>query len=531
VIPLLRRYRSDEGAVAVIVAVSLVMLMTFAALAVDLGLWITAKRQLQSAADAAALAGCRELADGSDNTVIWATVEDYARRNFSVPVALVDSTIVAPDAGGLSDIGSDYVKVTVRTVMPSIFARVIGHNEGRVSAQSVARIGYLAGGRGPVPWGLSVLRVGEMSATMGGQTATMWDAGDGQWTGGFSQGLSGPITLRATNDAGYTEEFPGVVAVGTLPAGDRVVAVDLEKTTFTSGVDSTCQIEVSLATTLAAGGKVTVSAGGAAKEIFLDANTGRYAGTLSLPSTDDPYISVPVEVTVKEGNDTQTVTSRVLVRRANYILRDVEVQPAFAGPGDSVTITVKTLEFEIGVQYQLKVEGGTGTTGNFLALDFASASLEHALCGYPNTPVSPGGHGGADYSDYIVGDPNLIVHLQDLVDTKPGDMVGPTRQGLGDRLAGVTMQTFAQWQAAGEPDTKQVLVVPITEKIEDLSGKSQLKIINFATFFLEQAPHGSQEAVLGRFVEYTEPGWVVVPNPPGPLAIKAVHLVSDHLDF
>jgi hypothetical protein len=81
------------------------------------------------------------------------------------------------------------------------------------------------------------------------------------------------------------------------------------------------------------------------------------------------------------------------------------------------------------------------------------------------------------------------------------------------------------------PDIPQVLVVPITEKVEDISGKSRLKIISFATFFLEEPPRASQDSVVGYFVEYTAPGWVVVNRPPGPLAIQAVHLVSDHLDF
>lgn len=521
----------DEGAVAVIVAIMLVLLFGFAALAVDLGLWMTAKRQLQSAADSAALAGCRELADGADDGQIWSVVTDFAGRNFTVPVDLVDSSVDGPSPGGPSDIGDNYVKVTVRTTSPSFFARVLGHNDGRIAAQSVASVGYLAGGRGPVPWGLTVLHVDEISATMGGYTTQLWDAGDDRWAGGFPAGLSGPVTVRATNENGYEEEFPGVVQVGSLPASGRIAAVDLEKTTFTSGVDSTCWIEVTLVSALADGGKVTASSGGAERELTLDSATGRYTGSVNIPATSDPFITVPVTVAVKEGKNTQSATCRVLVRRANYILRQVEVEPAFAGPGDAVNISIRTLEFEYGVQYQLKVEGGAGTTGNLLALDFASSSLEHSQCGYPETPVESGGHGGSQYSDYIVGDPDLILHLNDLVDTKTGNMVGPTNQGIADRLAGVPMQSFGQWEAAGMPDTKQVLLVPITEKLEDLTGKSQLKIISFATFFLEEAPQGSQDAVVGRFVEYTSPGWVVVPNPPGSLAVKAVHLVSDHLDF
>lgn len=528
---MLHRSKGEDGAVAVIVAICLVLLVSFAAIAVDMGLWLTARRQLQSAADSAALAGCRELAHGGSDAAVWSTVVDYAGRNFTVPVRLADSVVVDPTPGGLSDIGSDYVKVTVRTVSPSFFARVMGHDEGRVAAQSVARIGYLAGGRGPVPWGLSVLHVGTMTASMGGQTVELWDSGSGTWRGAFSAGGSGPVTVRATNSVGYTEEFPSVVAVGTLPAGGRIAAVNLERTTFTSGVNSTCRVEVTLASALAQGGKVEASTGGAAVALVLDSATGRYVGTVDIPGTSDAFVAQPVTVIVKEGKDTQTAQAKVLVRRANFILQDVEVEPAFAGPSDAVSVRVKTLEFDYGTQYQLKVEGGTGTTGNFLALDFAQTSLEHSLCGFPDTPVSPGGHGASDYEDYIVGDPNLIVHLNDLVDTKTGDMTGPTRTGLSDRLAGVSLLTFAQWEAAGEPETKQLLLVPITEKIEDQTGKSQLKIISFATFFIEEAPHSSKDPVVGRFVEYTAPGWVVTNNPPGALSIKAVHLVADHLDF
>lgn len=530
---MLRIFRKDDGVVAIIVALTLVLLFTFAALAVDLGLWFTARRQLQSAADAAALAGCRQLAQGASNAAIWQTVTDYATRNFTVPVASADTTVMPLSAGGLSDIGSDYVKVTVRTMAPSFFARVFGQNEGEVAAQAVARIGYLAGGRGPVPWGLSVLHVGNMSATMGGQTIEMWDAGNSRWNGGFSAGLYGPVTVRATNDSGYTEQFPGVVTVGHLPATGRIAAVELEKTTFTSGVDSTCRIEVSLTTTLAAGEQVAASSNGATPiALVLDPATGRYVGHVQIPTTVDPFIRVPIVVEVGPRNrPVQTASCSVLVRRANYILLDVEAQPAFVRPGDNVVLSVRTLEFEFGTQYQIKVEGGTGSTGNFLSLDFAAASLNHSQCGFPDTPVSPGGHGGSDYADYIVGDPNLVVHVNDLVETKTGNMAGPTQQGIGERLQGVTLVSFDQWVAAGRPETKQILLVPITEKIEDLTGKSLLRIVSFATFFLEQPPRGSQDAVVGRFIEYTAPGWVVSPTPPGPLAVRAVHLVSDHLDF
>jgi len=523
--------RSDSGAVAVIVAICLVMLFTFAALAVDLGMWLTEKRQLQAAADAAALAGCRELSDGGGDSEVWAAARDYADRNFSAPVDAAEAFVVDPSAGGLSDIGDDYVKVTVRTASPSFFARVIGYDEGRIAAQSVAKIGYLAGANSPVPWGLTVLDVGEMSATMGGQTVQLWEAGGDRWAGAFSQGLYGPVTVSAENSTGYIEEFPGIVRVGGLPADGRISAVDVERTTFTSGVHHSCRVEVELASELGEGGTVTAECSGGKVTLTHDSDTGRYVGTVGVPSTSEPYENATLEIEVKEGKEKQAVSCELLVRRSNYILEDVAVRPVFAGPGDAVVIEVETLDFDYGVTYGIKVEGGAASSGNFLALDFAASSLDHSLCGYPDTPTDPGGHGASDYEEDIVGDPDLVVHLNDIVFTMTGNMVGPTTSGLDDRLAGVTMVSFGDWVAAGRPDTKQLLVVPITEKIEDITGKSRLKIIGFATFFLEEVPHGTQDPVVGRFVEYTAPGWVVVDDPPGSLAIRAVHLVSDHLDF
>jgi Flp pilus assembly protein TadG len=523
-----RHLKDDSGAVAVIVAASLVLVMILAACAVDLGLWFTARRQLQSAADAAAMAGCNQLATGAGDAAIWAAVTDYAQRNFTVPVVPADTTVVSPSPGGLSDIGRDYVKVTVRTLSPSFFARVMGYAHGDVSAQSVAQIGYLAGGRGPVPWGLIVLRVGSMTADMGGQTVDMWDAGHGEWRGGFSAGHSGAVNLHARNSLGYVEDFPAVVRVGTLSPTGRIAAVDIGKTTFTSGVDTSCRVEVTLASPLATGGTVTATTFGSAVTLVLDATTGHYVGHVPIPTTSEPFINQTLSVTVKEGAATSASSCSVLVRRSSYIVRDVEARPAFAAPTDAVSLSVKTLSFDFGVEYELKVGGSGGTTGNFGALNFAS--IDHSTCGFPATP-SGNGAGGSAYAGYIVGDPNLIVHIGDWVDTEPGNMVGPTGQGLRDRLLGVPIVTFDQWVAAGKPETKQLFMVPIVEKPAPVSGRRQLMIVAFATFFFEERTAGSQTAVVGRFVEYTQPGWIVANSPPGPLATQAIHLVSNHLDY
>ncbi len=58
---LLTRSRDESGQVLVFVAVILTVLVGMAALVVDVGSWYQAQRHLQTAADAAALAGAQEL--------------------------------------------------------------------------------------------------------------------------------------------------------------------------------------------------------------------------------------------------------------------------------------------------------------------------------------------------------------------------------------------------------------------------------------------------------------------------------------
>ncbi|HEV2099018.1 MAG TPA: pilus assembly protein TadG-related protein, partial [Stellaceae bacterium] len=65
---IIRRFaRDQQGVVAIIVAIAATALVGFTALGVETGLWYTIKRQNQSAADAAALAGAYERAAGQND--------------------------------------------------------------------------------------------------------------------------------------------------------------------------------------------------------------------------------------------------------------------------------------------------------------------------------------------------------------------------------------------------------------------------------------------------------------------------------
>jgi Flp pilus assembly protein TadG len=74
----------------------------------------------------------------------------------------------------------------------------------------------------------------------------------------------------------------------------------------------------------------------------------------------------------------------------------------------------------------------------------------------------PGYSGGVDYRDWISGclDPDLIIHIGDRLDIEPGNMVGPTKQGLAELIA---QDPIAQW----DPVTKTVInsAYPVSPRI------------------------------------------------------------------
>lgn len=527
----MRRWRNsnDEGAVAVTFALVFLLLVAFAALAVDVGFWYTAKRQLQSAADAAALAGCRELSEGSGDSVIAQVANVFADQNFTTPL----------DAGPVSEvteteIGSDYVKVTCETDAPVFLSHFI-FNEGTtlIRAQSVAKIGFLAGANAPVPFGLTILRIGELSGRVGGGAWLDFSHGaDGYWSRTFASASPGPLDLQATNGQGFTEEFPGIVSVGALQSDGRITAMDVDSTTLTEG-DGSVRVTVSLRTPLEPGEKLEAEAGGAKVELILQAS-GQYVANVPVayPAKLHPYANQTLTVETGKGNTKESASCTLLLRPSSYIFLDIQAHPAAIVPGDAVQVSVRTLEFTYNVQYELKVEGGESITpGSFGALAFAS--LDHSDCGYSNTPPPPITNPGASaFEKYIVGDLSFIIHINDKVDVEPGNMAQSASKGLKDRVQGLDMLTLAEWEAAGRPNTKQVLIVPIIERMQDVLGRKQVRVVTFATFLLEEPIPNHDEPVIGRFVEWTAPGWLVVDDPPpGGLVIEAVHLTDQHLDF
>jgi Flp pilus assembly protein TadG len=118
----------DSGAVAVMVALSIVVLLGIGALAVDVGYYLVQRGKAQTAADAAALAAASYLPE--DVTRAHTAATDFATRN------LPDGTSTFTD-GGATNPGKAAVTVSVK--VPTFFAQIFGITSVIAEARAVAQ--------------------------------------------------------------------------------------------------------------------------------------------------------------------------------------------------------------------------------------------------------------------------------------------------------------------------------------------------------------------------------------------------------
>lgn len=134
------RVGNERGAVLILVAASMVVILGFASLAVDVGSLMLARSESQKAADAAALAGAGWLIPAPDDSAgARLRAIDFASRNNILRVPAV----VLPEDVHV-DLDSSLVRVHVINSMargnpvPTFFAKVLGINTVNVSTVATA---------------------------------------------------------------------------------------------------------------------------------------------------------------------------------------------------------------------------------------------------------------------------------------------------------------------------------------------------------------------------------------------------------
>jgi Flp pilus assembly protein TadG len=136
------RMRNRRGAIVVMTGIFIVALMMLAAITVDASRIFAAKNELQTASDAAALAGALQLLE--DSSVVIDSARAYALRN-RVEQDVIDSVeveygvwSVAAETFIAGGDPADAVRVTTRHALPLSLARVFGDSTVTVTTSAVA---------------------------------------------------------------------------------------------------------------------------------------------------------------------------------------------------------------------------------------------------------------------------------------------------------------------------------------------------------------------------------------------------------
>ena len=154
----------ERGAVAIVVALLLVVILGFAALVIDLGWLFVVNSEIQNGADAGALAGVVELAlndtSAAENTALrYAT--DLAQYRLNDPAPKADAVTVT--IGGV--LGPETLQVQIRRTsdttagaVPTFFARAWGKDTMTTDVIAIAGLCHnvvgVGGGGGLLPFGI-----------------------------------------------------------------------------------------------------------------------------------------------------------------------------------------------------------------------------------------------------------------------------------------------------------------------------------------------------------------------------------------
>ncbi len=139
----LRKISGERGQVLLLSVFGMTAFLGLVALVVDGGIYLHERRQLQNAADAAALAGVVFLPGST------ATAEEAA-RDWAANNGMDPDEIVAVEF----EHGNTLIRMRVQRDVPAVFARALGFIDFEVHASAAAQIGSINGVTGLAPFGV-----------------------------------------------------------------------------------------------------------------------------------------------------------------------------------------------------------------------------------------------------------------------------------------------------------------------------------------------------------------------------------------
>jgi Flp pilus assembly protein TadG len=187
--------KEENGAVVVIIALFMTILIGFAALVVDLGLSYNYKSDLQKDLDGVALAAVRELTVKDETNTNWSnalSVADYyAEKN---GIQNRDKLQYEKVEKNGKIIG---IKVTGEVDVTYKFAKVLGYESGKVMASSTAELRPVNATDGIIPFGLDYETFSQINTNSSG--TIYFDSNQETATGGW-------FGILGVDDGAYTSE-------------------------------------------------------------------------------------------------------------------------------------------------------------------------------------------------------------------------------------------------------------------------------------------------------------------------------------
>lgn len=211
--------RDQRGQVLVVATLFITVLAAGAAMSLDVGNYLSHRRNLQNSADAIALAASQELPTSSGTL---ATANQWAVKN-GVDLNSMTVTIIPQH---LPSEPNPKVKVEIAVDHGFTFARLMGVDSVNLTVSATAIITSAAGGDGVAP--LSVTEEALEDATFGQEVVLKYDAND------IKQGNTAPLQIDGPgsgNCGGQTEKYCSALQYGS----ESVVCADGVDPTYCNG--------------------------------------------------------------------------------------------------------------------------------------------------------------------------------------------------------------------------------------------------------------------------------------------------------
>lgn len=249
----MKDWRNESGQVLVVTALSMLALLCVMGMALDAGMLFRAKRQVQIAADAAAVAGALDFRyNGSDDSAVAAGKAAAAQNGYADGSGGVTVSINVPPKYGETAGLPGYIEAIVTYPSPTYFMQLLHFDTVDVSSRAVAGTGSTYACIWALDKSGSAVSISG-SANLYSPECSVYD--DSSATNALTLSGGGSITAKSIGIVGnYSVSNNGTLTpnptTGLAPAADPLAALTPPSTTQTACSGSNCNISVSGGTNL-----------------------------------------------------------------------------------------------------------------------------------------------------------------------------------------------------------------------------------------------------------------------------------------